>query len=232
MASVFKVAAYIYPHSDILDFSGPLEIYNCAPPPNNPHRFETTTFAHHNPVQAATKSTTYVPSASFAEVERDLESYDILVIPGAWPEAIVKLLDLDEGKQLLALIRRFAQLKPRAETGARVLQSVCSGSLILAAAGVLAGRKVTTHHLCFGELKEMADKAAGGDAGMEILKKKRWVDGGKTEAGVRIINAGGVTSGIDASLFVVEELAGKAYSDFTADIVEFERRGQNDGWDA
>jgi transcriptional regulator GlxA family with amidase domain len=170
---------------------------------------------------------TYIPNALFKDIEPKIETFDILVIPGAGPDTIKELIASDDGKQLSALLKKFANSKPREEVGKRILQSVCTGSLLLAASGVLAGRNATTHHMFFNMLKEIADEAAGGDSKIKV-QKTRWVDGGLNDAGVRIINAGGVSSGIDTSLYVVEHLLGKEAADWTAKISEFERRST--GW--
>jgi transcriptional regulator GlxA family with amidase domain len=223
-----KVAVYIYPSADILDFSGPAEIYSMQPSSGVPD-FTITSFAHTSTVGAGTDATlTYVPSASFAAVSADLEQYDILVVPGAAPETIDELVLSDEGKEICALLRRFVALPPRAEARTRVLQSVCTGALILGAAGVLAGRRATTHHMALGELERVSERAAateGGDgkSGIQVVRE-RWVDAGTTEAGVRIVNGAGVTSGIDTSLWVVEQLLGKEKAAWIAEIAEFERR--------
>ncbi|KAF2107002.1 transcriptional regulator [Lophiotrema nucula] len=230
MVPTYKVATLLYPGADILDFSGPVEIYSTSPPPGKERAFITTTFSHVNPVTVAANAFTYTPDKSLPDIAASIEEYDILLIPGAWPQVIEDLVGTDDGKKILALVQKFAALPPRKETGHRVIQSVCTGALILGASGILANRTVTTHHLSYEKLKEMADEAAGGESHIDILRKKRWVDAGKTEAGVRIINAGGVSSGLDASLWIVEELAGKDFADWTANIVEFERRGKDDGW--
>ncbi|KAF2251326.1 transcriptional regulator [Trematosphaeria pertusa] len=225
MAPVFSIAVLLYPGADVMDFSGPVEIFSTRPQPGEPE-FKITTFAHNSPVKAG--ALVYVPHASFAEVESRLEEYDILVVPGAHPDMLKTFIPSEEGKQIAGLVRRFAGLKPRGETGYRVVQSVCTGALLLAASGILAGRTVTTHHIAYDALKQVADQAAGGESGVNVVRK-RWVDAGITEAGVRIVNAGGVTSGIDASLWVVELLVGKERAALMAEVAEFERRGE-EGW--
>jgi putative intracellular protease/amidase len=229
MAPALKVGVFIYAGADIMDFSGPVEVYSIRPPSNSPQLFDVKTFAHTNPVGGENNVLVYVPGASFSEVEQQLEDYDILVVPGAHPDIITEFLDSEHGKKTLALVQRFAKLPPSKETGHRILQSVCSGSIILGAAGVLAGRTATTHHIFFDMLKEYADKAAGGDSGINVVKK-RWVDGGKTEAGVRIVSAGGVSSGIDTSLWITELVGGKEAFKWAEDILEFERRGEGQAW--
>jgi transcriptional regulator GlxA family with amidase domain len=224
-----KVAVYIYPSADILDFSGPAEIYSMQPSSGVPD-FTITSFGHTSTVGAGTDATlTYVPSATFAAVSAELEQYDILVVPGAALETIEALVLSDEGREMGELLRRFVALAPRAEARTRVLQSVCTGALILGAAGVLAGRRATTHHMALGELERVSERAAvelgtqGGKSGIEVVRQ-RWVDAGTTEAGVRIVTAAGVTSGIDTSLWVVEQLLGKEKAAWIAEVAEFERR--------
>ncbi|EDU39815.1 Transcriptional regulator containing an amidase domain and an AraC-type DNA-binding HTH domain [Pyrenophora tritici-repentis] len=220
----FKVAVYLYPKADLLDFSGPVEIYSYYPYEGSTEQpFSVTSFAHHNPVTSGSSALVYVPNATFADVSERIEDFDILVIPGAHFDTIADLINAEEGKELCQLIQKFTQSKPRSETGKRILQSVCTGSVLIAASGVLAGRTITTHHMGLDMLKRVADDAAGGDSKVNVVRQ-RWVDAGTTEAGVRIVNAGGVSSGIDATIWIVEQLHGKAAADQVADIAEFERR--------
>ncbi|KAJ4311453.1 hypothetical protein N0V94_007933 [Neodidymelliopsis sp. IMI 364377] len=220
----FKVAVYLYPSADILDFSGPVEIYSMRPASGEAN-FEVTTFGHYDRISSETGALVYVPNWTFEQLEASIADYDIVVIPGAHFEVFDKLLPSKEGKELTALLRKFVDLPPRNEAGTRILQSVCTGAIILAASGVLAGRTVTTHHEGLEVLKKVADEAAGGDSKVNVVRK-RWVDAGTTDAGVRIINAAGVSSGIDTSLWIYEQLCGKEQADFVAEIAEFERRGE------
>jgi transcriptional regulator GlxA family with amidase domain len=225
--SQFKVAVYLYPQADLLDFSGPTEIYcyphsleadNKQPPP-----FSVTSFAHENSVVSASPALVYQPNMSFADMAAQITDYDILVIPGAHDKTVLDLIASENGKQICALIRKFAAAKPRPETGMRFLQSVCTGCIVLAASGVLAGRKATTHHLSFDTLKKVADEAEGGKSSVEIVRQ-RYVDSGVTEAGTRIVTAGGVSSGIDATIYIIGQVFGQAKADFVAEMAEFERR--------
>ncbi|KAF2464212.1 transcriptional regulator [Lindgomyces ingoldianus] len=234
MPPVYKVLAFLYPTADILDFSGPIEVFSTNPPPGTPHSFEITTFAHSTSVKAAAGALTYHPDILFSTAKTQLEKYDILLVPGAHPDFLVKYLDSKEGKEFTALVARFAGLMPCPKTktdggGHRIVFSVCTGAFFLAAAGILNGRTVTTHHMGLETIKMIADQAAGGESGIQVVRK-RWVDAGVTEQEVRIVTAGGVTSGLDASLWVVETVAGKQVADWVAEIVEFERREQEDGW--
>lgn len=233
MAPVYNAAVLVYSEADILDFAGPLEVLTTqgGVVPGTESVFETTTVGFKNPIKVAKSALTIAPDALIQDLEADLSNYDILIIPGAAVEPVKALLspDSDEGKAIVSLIKKFVSLPPRKETGNRVLQSVCTGAVLLAAAGVLANRTVTTHHLCYDVVKEVADQVAGGDSKINVVKK-RWVDAGTTDAGVKILNAGGVTSGLDTTLYLVETLVGKEQAEWAAEIIEFERRKQEDAW--
>lgn len=220
----YKVAVYLFPGGDLLDFSGPVEVYSASPDPTKPI-FEINSFAHYNTVRPQTSALIYTPNASFEELAQTIENYDILVIPGSHGDVIKSLILSREGKELSSLIRKFASLPPRTQGSKRFLQSVCTGAILLAASGVLANRTVTTHHLDFELLRQVADEAAGGDSKIKIVKE-RWVNAGTTDASVTIVNAGGVSSGIDASLWIYEQFAGKEAANWVAEVAEFERRGE------
>ncbi|EMD92924.1 hypothetical protein COCC4DRAFT_139796 [Bipolaris maydis ATCC 48331] len=221
----FKVAIYLYPQADLLDFSGPAEMYSHSDTldENATFPFDVTSFAHSSPVVSGSPALVYQPNKTFAEIADQITDYDILVIPGAHDKTITDLIATEPGKQLLSLIQKFAAAKPRAETGKRFLQSVCTGSLLLAASGVLAGRTATTHHLSYDLLKVIADKAAGGESKVNVVRQ-RYVDAGTTDGGVRIVTAGGVSSGIDATIYIIGEIFGKERADWVAEVAEFERR--------
>jgi transcriptional regulator GlxA family with amidase domain len=101
------------------------------------------------------------------------------------------------------LPRRLAELHAG---GARV-GSVCTGGMILAAAGLTEGRPATTHRGALDDLRA---------SGAEVVEA-RVVDDGD------LITAGGVTSGIDLALHVVEREWGERLADGIASEMEFAR---------
>lgn len=85
-----------------------------------------------------------------------------------------------------------ARLSGLAET-ARVVTSVCTGSLVLADAGLLDGRPATTHWASLDELASLGEK-------VEVRPDDRYVDDGS------IITAAGVSAGIDMALHLISRL--------------------------
>lgn len=98
---------------------------------------------------------------------------------------------------------RIADLAPTL----RWIGSVCTGSMLLAEAGLVKGRPATTNRGAWAELE-----AFGAE-----LKKSRVVDDGT------LITAGGITSGIDLALYVVEREYGVEIADGIADTMEYTR---------
>jgi transcriptional regulator GlxA family with amidase domain len=96
-----------------------------------------------------------------------------------------------------------------AEAHARgaVLASVCTGAMALAAAGILGGRRATTHHAALDDLRR---------SGADVVEA-RVVDDGD------IVSCGGITSGIDLALWLVERFASEDIALGVARDIEHDR---------
>ena len=100
----------------------------------------------------------------------------------------------------------------KAGEGADVVMSVCTGAFILARAGVLDGKQATTHHDFIDRLEKEYPK-------IDIKRGLRFVEGPK------ISTAGGLTSGIDLALRVVERYFGREVAQMTATYMEYQSKG-------
>ena len=89
-----------------------------------------------------------------------------------------------------------------------LLTSVCTGSFLLAQAGVLDGRTATTHHSRLDELREQYP-------GVDVVDGRRVVDEGD------VVTAGGVTSGIDLGLHLVARLFGEELAGTVSAVMEY-----------
>jgi transcriptional regulator GlxA family with amidase domain len=101
------------------------------------------------------------------------------------------------------------QLSAAHARGAR-MASVCTGAMLLATAGITEGRPATTHHTAIEDLRA---------SGAHVVDA-RVVDDGD------VLTAGGVTSGIDLALYIVEQQAGAELANRVADEIEYERSGE------
>jgi transcriptional regulator GlxA family with amidase domain len=131
-----------------------------------------------------------VPKRTFAEVPTPYG----LIVPGG-PAA----LDAGHDDALLHYVQS-------AGATAELVFSIGTGALILAAAGLLAGRQATTHWAHAHQLEAFGVS----------YTRRRWVEDGK------FITAAGTTAGIDAALHVVAKLTSKKMSRITQLIIEYD----------
>lgn len=171
MSHPLGIGFLVFPDIQQLDLAGPYEIVSVLDVPKAIH------LLWHDlaPVRSTT-GITFQPTRTFA----DCPPLDVVCVPGG---AGVNALMRDEA--VLAFLRR------QAET-ARFVTSVCTGSLVLGAAGLLRGRRATSHW-------SARDLLAGFGA---LPTPGRIVRDGP------FITAGGVTAGIDFGLTVIAELCG------------------------
>jgi transcriptional regulator GlxA family with amidase domain len=121
---------------------------------------------------------------------------DILLIPGG-----------SGTRKAMHHKRTLSWVKSTAD-GAQLLLTVCTGSLVLAAIGLLDGLKATTHHEVIPLLRETAPDT-------EVLAGKRFIDNGS------VIVSAGISAGIDMCLYVVARLHGEAVAEQTARYMEY-----------
>ena len=196
-----SVAILIFDNVEVLDFAGPFEVFSRTRlTPGAASRrseegapFEVFTVApSHDPVTAV-GGLKVVPPYSFP----DVPPIDLLVVPGGIGTRAL-LGDAD----VLDWIRHVAG---RAER----VTSVCTGALLLAQAGLLEGRRATTHWVAYDELAALS-------RGVTVVRDLRVVDDG-------VITSAGVASGMDMAFYVVEALFGREVADETAHYIEYRR---------
>ena len=129
---------------------------------------------------------------------------DLVMVPGGgWNGGGLSGARAEAGHG--AIPRHLAQV----HAAGTPVASVCTGAMLLAAAGITNGRPATTHH---GALEDL--RASGA-----IVVDERVVDDGD------LLTCGGVTSGIDMALWIVERERGRELADRVAQEMEHERTG-------
>lgn len=171
--SQFQIVIPIYPDVTHLDFTGPHQVLARLPD-------TTVTVASMGGRDIQADGLTFANLADLSKVER----CDMLCVPGGFGTTDAML---DEA--FMSEIRRLGG-------GAKYLTSVCTGSLILAAAGFLRGKRAACHWawrdllIPFGAIVDESRVARDGD----------------------IITGGGVTAGLDFAFVVAAELAGETFA--------------------
>jgi cyclohexyl-isocyanide hydratase len=166
----FRIVFAIYDGMTHLDFTGPHQFLSRAP------NSETI-------VASRDGGTVHADGLAFAETVKlsDIDHCDLICVPGG---VVATQVALDHG--FVGEVRRLA-------LGAKYITSVCTGSLILGAAGLIHGKR-TACHWAWRDLLPLF----GG-----IVDEGRVVRDGK------LITGGGVTAGIDFALTVLAEISGE-----------------------
>src|SRR6476469_8854710 len=170
--SLFNVGFVIFPDLTQLDFTGPQQVLARLP---------------ESAMHIIAKSATPVPSDSGLSLVpthtfANCPNLDLICIPGGNAGVVQAIGD----QETIEFVQRQSSI-------AKYVTSVCTGAFVLGAAGLLKGRRATTHW-AFTELLPLVGATH---------EKARIVKDGNA------ITAGGVTSGIDFGLSVVAEIAGE-----------------------
>lgn len=219
----YKVGVLLIPGGDILDFAGPIEVLSHVSHnqnPDNPDRmFDIHTIATSSRICAANTLTVQTDILLPEAIDR-ISDFHVLIIPGGPPSVLKPLLN--HGVPELDLIRKFAAL-PDTSSGPRILLSVCTGAFLLGASGILAGMSVTTHHRGVDTLREICARFHSTEDPPTTVTHERYLDGGLLKGGgVRLITAGGVSSGLDAAFYLVSQLATHDMAAFVTRVMEYD----------
>lgn len=171
MADKFVIAFVLFPNLTQLDFIGPLQVLSRLPGAE---------------VHLVAKTLDLVPSDAALRIPPtttfdNCPPVDLLCIPGGF--------GVDQAMQdeaLMAFVRREG-------ARAKYVTSVCTGAFVLGAAGLLEGKRATTHWAYHDELARV---------GASPVKERVVRDG-------NVFTGGGVTAGIDFALTVAAEIAGE-----------------------
>jgi transcriptional regulator GlxA family with amidase domain len=220
----YNVGVLLFQGADILDFAGPMEVLSHVlhnGNPDDPDRmFAIQTIARRKIIRAANALSVQVDTLLVHALE-NISEYDILVVPGGPPSVLLPMADANVPE--VELIRKFACLPRTAPHRPRLLFSVCTGAFLLGATGVLSGLTITTHHRALDTLRDICLKSANKAEPPTSVVHKRYVDGGflKGDA-MRVITAGGVSSGLDATFHVVNLLTTPEMASFVSRLMEYD----------
>jgi len=187
----FHIGFVIFPNLTQLDFTGPLQVLHRLPGATT-HIVAKT----REPVPSDCPLA-ILPTVTFA----DCPPLDLLCVPGGFG-----MDQAMEDEPTLAFLRREA-------TRARYVTSVCTGAFILGAAGLLRGKRATTHWAYHHLLPRVG----------AIPVKERVVRDGNT------ITGGGVTAGVDFAFTVMNEIAGPTVTQSVQLGIEYDPKPPFDG---
>lgn len=191
MSTPRTLGAILYEGFELLDLYGPLEMFGSL----GPERVRIVTIAQAPGPVASAQGPKTLAECGFD----DAPPLDLLLLPGG----IGTLPQLANAAMLEFLRARASR--------AEVTMSVCSGSAILARAGVLDGRRATSNKMFFELATAQSEK-------VQWIEKARWVEDGA------FVTSSGVSAGTDMALGVIEKLWGGELAQIVADMTEYERQ--------
>jgi len=203
---MLNVQIVLFDGFDLLDAVAPYEVFCAAAMyAGKPLRVELVTAEGQRAVTSGINGVELVASGRL-----NPEQQGVILVPGAsgdiegeGPNTIPAILGRAMKTELTGLVGQAL------ERGDITVATVCGGSLVLAMGGLLEGRPAVTNHLGMGLL----------EASGAIPIAARVVDDGN------LVSGGGVTSGLDVALYLVERELGPRIAHKIEQLFEFERRG-------
>lgn len=192
-----KIGLLIFPDAEELDFVGPYEVFTMSN-----EVFELQGKPAPDEVMLISQAGGLVPCRKGMRVDTphaiaDVPKLDVLLVPGG------------EGTRAEAQNADLLAWITAIDRHSAWTTSVCTGSLVLAAAGLARGRRVTTHWAFVEQLRARADVG-------EVVEHARYVRDGK------LVTAAGVSAGIDMALWLVGQMHGVDHARMTQRAMEYD----------
>jgi len=192
-----RVGILIFPQVEVLDFCGPFEVFsvtrlNEEKRREEPSPFEVVLIAASKDVVTASGGLRVLPDCDF----ENTPPLDVLVVPGGWGTR--------SGIHDERLLGWIAAQASKVET----LTSVCTGAMLLGHAGLLEGRRATTHWRSLAWMRESFPQ-------VRVEDQLHVVEDGN------LLTSAGISAGIDMALRVVTRTFGEAIGRATARQMEY-----------
>ncbi len=171
-----NVGIYIYDNAEVLDFSGPYEVFSVANRFLNEKEQHKLFFVSEKEIVTARGDFKVLSNYTI----KNNPNIDVLIVVGG-----IHIKELEK-ENVITWIQE-------ASKKAKLISSVCTGAFLLAKANIIKNQKVTTHWEDIDDLKNMFPS-------LDIIKNVRWVDEGN------IVTSAGISAGIDMSLHLLSKI--------------------------
>ena len=196
MQKQYSIAALVFHEFELLDLFGPLEMFGMYP-----ESFDISIVGQSSDLVASTQG----PAVAVDNTFNPARQFDILLVPGG------------RGTRREVSNRPLLDWLIAQAADAAWVTSVCTGSALLAAAGLLENRRATTNKNAFNWV-------AGHGSNVEWVKQARWVED------KNYFTSSGVSAGIDMSLAVIAAILGQEQAQQAANRTEYDWHKDPD-WD-
>ena len=192
-----QVGILLFENVEVLDFCGPFEVFSVTRLNEEKRREEPSPF---NVVLVAETRDPVVTTGGMKVLpDYDLDGcppVDVLVVPGGWGTR----KEMNNERLLGWIAGRSGQVE--------TLTSVCTGALLLGKAGLLEGKRATTHWRSLDWMQDLFPKTT-------VEKRLHFVEDGS------LFTSAGISAGIDMALKVVQRYFGEAVARATAKHMEY-----------
>ncbi len=190
----WSVGILLFDEVEVLDFAGPFEVFSITTMPNKTKPFSVHTVSQYGSMIKARNGLAVQPSCSFETAP----TFDILIIPGGYGAEEIEI----NNEVVIQWIKEM-----RGKVG--IIASVCTGAFLLAQAGILDGKRATTHWMDIDRLENEFPN-------VKVERNCKFVDEGAT------ITAGGISAGINMSLYIIKRLLSEEIMKSTAKRMEYD----------
>ncbi|WP_163581299.1 DJ-1/PfpI family protein [Gracilibacillus saliphilus] len=192
--NAWRIGIFLFNDVEVLDFAGPFEVFSVTTFENGDKPFKVETVSENGELVCARNGLKVHPDYSFA----NMPSFDILIIPGGFG-AREREINNDTVINWIADKMHTVQL----------MTSVCTGALLLAKAGLLKGKRATTHWASLERFQSEFPET-------EVIEGVKFVDEGN------IVTSGGISAGINMSFHIIKRLLGSEVAKQTAKRMEYD----------
>ena len=200
-----NVGIFVFDEVEVLDFAGPFEVFSRTRLLKGAESRRSNDSAPFNPFTVSIDTKPLTTTGGLKIIAdytfNNFPKIDILIVPGGYGTRT-----LLNNEILLKWIKAVSDK-------ANITASVCTGSLLLAKAGLLEGKRATTHWGAIEALKSISKD-------IRVITERRVVND-------EIITSAGVSSGIDMAFMIVENLYGEQVASDTSKYIEFHRSKEN-----
>ena len=191
----WNVGILLFNEVEVLDFTGPFEVFSIASYLN----YQQKSFT----VNTVAQTTDLIMARNGLKVQPDYDfnnspHFDILIVPGGYGAEEIEI----QNKTLIQWIQDRAR-------ECDIIASVCTGSFLLAEAGLLDGKRATTHWMDIDRLERE----------YRTIVVKRGIKFVDENA---VITSGGISAGINMSFYLLKKLVGEEIAVATAKRMEYD----------
>ncbi len=192
------VAILLFNEIEVLDFAGPFEVFSLAVHANTDNKVcKVITLSETGSMISARNGLKVQPDYSI----ENMPKVDILIVPGGYGAREIEV----HNARLINWIKETSKK-------VSITASVCTGAFLLAKAGLLEGKRITTHWASLDRLEQEFPSSS-------VIRGVKFVDEGS------IITSGGISAGITMSLHLIGKLAGEGVATATAKRMEYDLIG-------